>query len=238
MANPIYSTLSKQSGLIQEMQVVANNIANISTSGFRSEGVVFAEHIRSLGVSQDSLSMAHAEARFTDMRQGVLTKTGGDFDLALEGPGFFQVETPSGIRLTRAGAFIPTAEGALVTPDGYPVLDGGGAPILVPADAGQVAIASDGTISANGDPIGQIGLFEVPDLTLLTREDGVRFLYEGEPEPAIDTIVFQGFIENSNVNPVSEIARMIEVQRSYEMGQAFLEREDDRLRSISQLFQR
>ena len=123
----LYTTLNRQSGLMREMGVVANNIANSSTTGFKREGIVFAEHIAALG-QDPSLSMAHATGRQVDLSQATLTTTGGAFDFAIQGEGCFRIETPQGERLTRAGSFTPNAEGELVTPDGYRLLDAGGAP--------------------------------------------------------------------------------------------------------------
>jgi flagellar basal-body rod protein FlgF len=153
MDNAFYTTLNRQSGLMREMQAVANNIANMSTTGFRKEGVIFAEHVADLGRGEPSLSMATAEAREINLSQGGLQQTGGTFDFAVEGDGFFQVETPEGNQLTRAGAFTLSPEGELVTAEGFRVLDAGGAPITVPTDAGPVTLAADGTLSAGrGSP--------------------------------------------------------------------------------------
>jgi flagellar basal-body rod protein FlgF len=157
-----YATLARQSGLMREMATVANNIANLSTGGYRREGLVFAEHIAALEPGEASLSQGTAQARVTDLRQGPLTQTGGTFDLAIEGEGFFLVETPQGRALTRAGSFTPDAEGILVTPDGHPLLDAGGAPVFAPQGA-RIAVGADGTISADGEPIGQIGLWQPTD---------------------------------------------------------------------------
>ncbi len=238
MSNTIYATLTRQSGLWNEMQVVANNVANTATTGYRGEGVIFAEHVKSVGGETPSLSMATASGRRTHLHQAELAQTGGTFDLAIEGEGFFQIETPAGLRLTRAGAFVPTPEGTLATPEGYLLLDAGAAPVFVPADAQSIAISPDGTISADGAPLGQIGLVTPETYEELKREDGVRFQTDAELLPSEDGSILQGFLESSNVDPVGEISRMIEVQRSYEMGQAFLEREDERLRSIMTLIGR
>ncbi len=112
-----YVTLTRQSGLMREMELIANNIANASTAGFRREGVVFSEYVRRLD-DAPSLSMAHASARHVDLTPGETEMTGAAFDFAIEGEGFFLVETPQGNRLTRAGMFTPSAEGELVNPDG------------------------------------------------------------------------------------------------------------------------
>jgi len=227
-----YTTLNRQSGLMREMAIVANNIANSSTTGFRREGVVFSEYIAALD-EDPSLSMAHASGRHVDLSQATVSPTGGQFDFAIQGEGFFLIETPQGERLTRAGSFTPSAEGELVTPDGYRLLDAGGAPIFVPPDARSVALAADGTLSANGQPISQVGLFRPADPLALRHQAGTMFS-AGELEPAEGATVLQGMLEESNVEPVSEIARMIEVQRAYELGQKFLDAEDERVRGVIQ----
>jgi flagellar basal-body rod protein FlgF len=227
-----YATLNRQSGLMREMGIVANNIANSSTTGFRREGVVFSEYLAAL--DQDpSLSMAHASGRHVDLSQSTLSQTGGQFDFAIQGDGFFLIDTPEGERLTRAGSFTPSAEGEVVTPDGYRLLDAGGAPIFVPPDAKGLALASDGTLSADGQPLAQVGLWQPSDPLSLRHQSGTMFA-AGEIEPAEGATVLQGMLEDSNVEPVSEIARMITVQRAYELGQKFLDAEDERVRGVIQ----
>ncbi len=232
MDNAGYTTLTRQSGLLREMQAVANNIANVSTTGFRREGVIFSEYVQALD-GDPSLSMATANVHTTSMVQGALTQTGGTFDFAIEGRGFFMVEGPNGPLLTRAGNFLPSETGELVTPDGLRLLDAGGAPVFIPPDAASVSLAADGTLSADGRPLTEIGLYMPSDPNDLSHRDGVRFAAPGGTEPVLDgSVILQGFLEDSNVNAVSEIARMIEVQRAYEMGQQFLSQEDERIRSM------
>lgn len=230
MNNAGYTTLTRQSGLMREMQIVANNIANSATSGFRQEGLIFSEYVKSVD-GGGSLSMGQGNVKNTSFEQGALTQTGGRFDFAIEGDGFFLIETPNGERLSRAGSFSPNAEGDLVTPDGLRVLDAGGAPLFVPADAGDISVASDGTVSVNGAPLGQIGLVQPNDPMNLIREDGVMFRADDGYEPSENARVLQGFVEGSNVNAVLQITRMIEVQRAYELGASFLEAEDERIRA-------
>lgn len=234
MSNSIYASLTRQSGLLRELSTVANNIANASTTGYRQEGLVFAEYVSTLDGKAPSLSMATAEARMTSMVQGALTQTGAPLDLAIEGQGFFLIDTPAGQRLTRAGSFTPNEVGDLVTPDGHRLLDAGGAPVFVPADANAIAVSADGTLSADGQPLSQIGLYVPADPIDLKREDGVRFVVEGDLQPAETGRVLQGFLEGSNVDPIGQMARLIEVQRAYEMGQSFLKNEDERLRGAIQ----
>lgn len=232
MENATYTTLTRQSGLMREMQMVANNIANLSTTGFRREGLVFAEHVAALEPGEPSLSMAYAHVRAPSTVQGALKPTGGTFDLAIEGAGFFQIDTPDGPMLTRAGAFTPNEAGELVTPDGYHLLDDGGAPIFIPPDAKALSVARDGTLSADGEPVTRIGLVQPTELNDLMHRDGVRFAAPGGLEPIEDGAIVQGFLEASNVNAIAEISRMIEVQHAYELGQKFLDREDERIRNV------
>jgi flagellar basal-body rod protein FlgF len=229
MDNPGYVGLTRMRGLADEMRVVANNIANAATTGFRAEKVVFAEVLMDIDADGGTLAMAEPRAHYTDRSSGGFHQTGGDLDLAIEGDGFFQIQTPEGPRLTRAGNFVRNAEGTLMTGEGHPVLDPGGAPIAIPPDAAQIAIARDGTIAADGAPVAQVGVFTAAP-TAMVRESGVRFRTNGEIALAAEAGVLQGFVENSNVNPVEELSRMIEVQRSYELGQTFLDREDERIR--------
>jgi len=225
-----YTTLSRQTGLMREMRVVANNIANSATTGYREEGLIFSEFIQS-APGQTSLSMSRANIRNTSMDQGSLTQTNGTYDMAIEGDAFFMIETPMGERLTRSGAFSPNAEGDLVTMDGYRVLDAGGAPVFVPGDAESINVAPDGTLSADGRPLGQVGLFKPVVSHTLIREDGVMFRVDGDIEETGQAQILQGFLEGSNVNAISQVARMVEIQRAYEMGQSFLQTEDERVRS-------
>lgn len=216
---------------MRQMDTIANNLANVSTSGFRREAVVFSEFVVDTGADEPSLSMANGIAKQRDMSQGGLVMTGGTYDFAIEGAGFFQVQTPEGNRLTRAGSFTPSADGTLVAPDGSSLLDSGGAPVFVPLDARNVTLAADGTLSADGAPIAQIGIWSPADPLTMLRAEGTRFDAEGDLVPAEGGRLLQGFIEKSNVDPVSEIARMIQVQRAYELGQSFLDKEDERIRN-------
>ncbi|MDX1744225.1 MAG: flagellar hook-basal body complex protein [Ruegeria sp.] len=225
----VYTTLSRQSGLMNEMRLVANNIANANTTGYRAQGVVFSEYVRDRP-GNPSLSMSRAEVRNTSLQQGLLTETGGQFDFAIEGDGFFMVETPAGNRLTRAGAFSPSGQGDLVTMDGYRVLDSNGAPVFIPPDGASIDVGSDGTLSIEGQFLGQIGVYSVADPKMLLREGSTQFRIEGDVDRVENPVILHRFLEGSNVNAVEQVTRLVEVQRAYELGQSFLETEDDRLR--------
>ncbi|WP_299601401.1 flagellar hook-basal body complex protein [uncultured Tateyamaria sp.] len=229
MDNTGYITLTRQSGLMREMQIVANNIANSATTGYRQEGLVFSEYVQGMR-GGPSLSMGHGNVRETSFVQGTLTQTGGTYDFAIEGDGFFLIQTPEGERVTRAGSFSPNGQGDLVTPDGHAVLDAGGAPVFVPPGVRALSVSPDGSISADGAFVGQIGLVEPVDRTTLIREGGVMFSSDAGFEPSDTARILQGFVEESNVDPIGQLARMIEIQRAYEMGQDFLNSEDERVR--------
>lgn len=227
-----YVALSRQSGLMKEMQTVANNIANISTTGYRREGVLFAEEVQALPAEGGSVAMTDARARFTDQLQGSLQQTNGRLDIAIEGEGYFTVQTSQGERLTRAGAFTRNAEGEVVNMDGQQLLDEGGGAISIPFEAKNIGIAADGTLSVDGEPVAKIGLVGVEDQTKLFREGGVLYRNDGNSVPIENGRMVQGFLEESNVNPITEIARMIEVQRAYEYGQKLMDQEDERIRGV------
>lgn len=230
METASYATLSRQSGLMNEIRVVANNIANATTTGYRQEGLVFSEYIQEAR-HQPSLSMARAEVRNTNLEQGVLNQTNAKFDLALEGEGFFMLDTDAGDRLTRAGSFTPDAAGNLVSMSGHRVMDANGAAIFVPPDAQTIHIASDGTISADGRLVGQVGVFKPNNPGGMIREGGVMFRAEDGVEATAEAKVMQGFLEGSNVNAIEQVSRLVEIQRAYELGQSFLKTEDERIRN-------
>ncbi|MCA8883278.1 MAG: flagellar hook-basal body complex protein [Rhodobacteraceae bacterium] len=232
MDNATYATLTRQSGLRDELQTLAHNIANVSTNGYQRAGLIFSEFVERLDPADEGLSMATARAWMTDRSQGQLVQTGGQFDFAIEGNGYFMVETAAGQRLTRAGAFSPNAAGELVTADGARLLDAGQTPVFIPAGVQKIHMADDGTLSADGQPLTQIGLFLPADPVDLRREEGTRFAVEGDIDPLVNGQVIQGFLEQSNVDPIVEISRLIEVQRAYEAGRNLLNAEDERIRNV------
>lgn len=237
MDNAIYTMLTRQSGLMREFSSVANNVANMGTTGFKAEHGVFSEYVRNIdaGVASPdgatSLSMGRLGAHTTDLTDGSLKSTGGELDMALSGEGFFQVRTPNGERLTRAGHFMLNADRILVNPQGHAVLNTGGGEIAIPQEAASILVGRDGTISSDGVELGRVGVFTADTVTL-RREGNNLWTAENIQNVEIPNIA-SGFLEDSNVNPVLEMARMIEVQRFYDAGQALLDLEDDRIRSVA-----
>lgn len=227
-----YVTLTRQSGLLNQMDAIANNIANASTTGFKREGMVFSEYVARTP-DGPSLSMGFGNTRVVDLQQAGISRTGGSLDFAVEGNGFFLIDTPKGQMLTRAGSFTPGPDGILQTADGNPVLDSTGSNIVIPPDAKTIGVAMDGTVSADGAPVAKIGLWGPSDPMTLKHQSGTLFS-AADYQPVDSGKIIQGALEESNVDPVKEVANMISVQRAYELGQSFLDREDDRTRTVIQ----
>ena len=225
-----YLAVNRQVGLSAELDMIANNIANLDTTGFRREGLAFTEFVVAAETGE-SVSMADLGARYASEMPGVLTVTGGRFDIAIEGEGYFLLDSPDGRILTRAGAFMISPEGFLVTPVGDQVLDVGETPIVIPPDASEIQIGKDGTISANGDPIAQVAVMNAPR-EIISRFGDTAFRVEDDAYEAVTfPKVRQGALEQSNVDPILEVARMIEVTRAYETAQSLIEDEDERISS-------
>lgn len=235
MGNASYVNISRQSGLMKELNTIANNIANANTIGYKKEGAVFSEYIAAIGspgqadTARHSLSMGRLAAHASNFTDGEMRSTGGSLDLAIQGEGFFLVDVGGETQLTRAGHFMTDAAGLLVNPDGNPILDAGEGQIQIPLEADEIIIAADGSISAGGIELGRLGIVTANEADL-SRAGGNNWISAGGFEPSETGRVLQGYLEDSNVEPVSEIARMIEVQRHYDAGQKLLEMEDERVK--------
>lgn len=230
MDNAGYVGLQRQAGLLRELSSIANNIANADTAGYRRESVIFAEHIKALEQGDPSISMATLDHRYVDFRQGEIRQTSGALDFAIEGDGFFLIETENGPRLSRAGAFRLNESGEIINAEGRRVLDESGGAITVPAGARQIAAGANGTISADGQPVGRLGVVTAAP-AYLVREGENLFRAERGYEAVANPHVSQFAIEGSNVSPVVEISHLIEVQRAYESGAKFLSDEHERIRN-------
>ncbi|TAH37571.1 MAG: flagellar basal-body rod protein FlgF [Alphaproteobacteria bacterium] len=228
-----YVAISQQTALTRQMEIIANNIANISTAGFKSSNLAFKEYLAKNEDGEDT-SYVQELGVVTDFSQGSITHTGADFDFAINGEGFFTVGTAAGNRFTRDGHFRLDGNGQIVNENGDPLLSDGGAPIVVPSAAEQITVAQDGTIYADKDVIGKIGLVGFKNAGLLEREGaGLYKLPQGSidaPAPIEHPVMVQGSIEASNVQSVQEMTKMMQVSRSYESAQKMIEREDDRVR--------
>lgn len=231
MSNVINAALSRQVSLERELASLANNIANASTAGYRRDTHIFSEYVNALR-GEPSLSQTRIGGRAISADQGDLVATKAPFDLAIEGRGFFVIQTPEGQRLTRAGAFLRNDQGALANAQGDILAGEGGGAIAIPNSAGAIVIAGDGVVSADGEVLGKIRVVDA-DPTTLQREGDTRFRTDA-PLADVASTIRQGFIEQSNVDPVIELARLIEVQRSFELGQQLVNGESERVeRAIS-----
>lgn len=236
MENATYIALSKQAVLKRQMSVIAHNIANMNTSGYKAERMVFREYIDS-PTPNHSISFVQDIGLARDLTEGPTVTTGNPLDVAISGPGYFTVDTPNGDRFTRHGRFQLNPAGQIITSDGSPILSNNGAPIIVPPGSGQLTIASDGAITGKDGLIGRVGLVEFENEQNLKRaENGLYDPGNEQPQPATRSEVVQGNLENSNVQAILEMTRMIDVHRAYTSVQNFMRTEHQRaLRTINTL---
>ncbi len=223
MQSGIYVALSSQMALDKRLTTIADNVANTGTVGFRATGVKFEDIVSGLG--DKSVSFASAGDTYLSTHTGPLRETGNPFDFAIRGDAWFAIETPQGPVMTRDGRFTMLDTGDLVSVEGYPVLDAGGAPIQLDPQAGPPEAGVDGTLHQNGRLVAAVGLFEFQPGVNFTRYGNSGIVPFGAPEPVVDRLdagVVQGFVEDSNVNPVLEITRLIQVQRAFEHVSALI----------------
>ncbi|MDB5542041.1 MAG: Flagellar basal-body rod protein FlgF [Devosia sp.] len=238
MENAQLIGLSRQIALQRQMDVVANNIANINTTGFKSEQTLFEEYLmpvardRDFGALDQQLSYTDDWTTIHDMSGGALVQTGNPLDVALQGEGFLTVQTPQGNRYTRSGSLAIDASGFLVDLNGNQVLSTTG-PIHFGASETDIAIGEDGSISSSAGAKGQLQLVEFTDPQAVERQ-GDSLWSGGNPIAATSTRVIQGAIEKSNVSGVGEMTEMIRVQRAYESVASLLSEQNDQRRSAIQ----
>lgn len=232
MENAELIGLSRQVTLRRQMAVVANNLANMNTNGFKAEHSLFEEYIDPKAAhngferTDRPLSYVIDDRTLTDLRPGAIVRTENPTDLALDENQFFTIQTPQGIRYTRNGAFEIDSEGRLVTSEGYAVLGNGNAPIQFEPGDTKIAVGRDGTIGTSQGARGALAIVEVGNEETLVRTE--NNLFEGGNFQAAERPgVMQGFIEKSNVKGVSEVARMIEIQRAYERLANQIKRQDE-----------
>lgn len=230
MENAVTAGLAKQIVLARALETTANNVANQTTSGFKSDHVAFREYLARIDdetTGDPTVSLVVDPDTFTDFAAGGLEQSYRDLDFAIDGDGFFAVETAAGIRYTRDGRFSVNALGELVTRSGASVLDGGGSPILVDPEAGPLLATPDGELQQNATPVAQLGVFRFVDLRQLRKAGDNLFAASEEVSAAISPRVRQGFIETSNVNPVAAMTDMIEIMRAYEQAAQLTETAND-----------
>lgn len=238
MDNSLLVSLSQQLAAYRAMDVIANNIANASTPGFKREAAKFEEHITQTRPAEgqkgpQSLSFVKDAGILRDSSQGTVEQTGATYDVALAGKGFFSVQTPAGMRYTRDGHFSLDANGNLVTSQGYQVQGDGGAITITPND-GDINIAPDGTVSSVvngvGNQLAKLKIVDFDDTRAMTKE-GANLYTTTQTAKTPDIVTMrQGALEASNVQPVVEISHMIEVMRAYEATATLSKSQEDMMR--------
>lgn len=238
MENGILVALSRQDTLQRQLAVIAHNIANVDTPGFKRSDMLFADTPLPAAVPSrrgEPAIFVRDVATIADRRQGTLVATENALDLAIRGDGYFIVETGNGRRLTRDGHFRLDETGQLVSTEGHAVLGEGDRPLVFTRADTRITIARDGTISSDLGTIGRVRVVQpvagpAPPLggTLVDGSAAV----EDVAAPTVE----QGMLERSNVEPILELEQMILVHRAYEQTRHFLEREDDRIRKVIDVY--
>jgi len=235
MDNALLISLSHQIASYRSMDVIANNIANVSTPAFQREEPTFQEYITQVPPAEgqsgiQTLSFVQDAGIVRDLSEGRMETTNAPFDFAIHGKGYFVVQTPSGERYTRAGHFTLNDSGQLVTSNGDPI-QGDGGPITITPDDGEVHFAADGTISGQNGQIGRLRIVDFQNPRALLKEGGSLYNANGQSPISADSFQLQpGMLETSNVEPVIEISHMIEVMRAYQATATLTQSQEDLMR--------
>jgi len=235
MQTPSYIALSRQTALWRQMDVVANNIANMNTPGYKSEATLFTQYLaRSRGIespSPDRLSYTLDYGTVRDMSEGPMTHTGNPLDVAISGQGYLEVETDFGRFFTRNGRLMLDQDGMIVTSSGHPVMSADDTPFFIAPNETDITISRDGTVSTENGAIGRLRVVEFEDPERLRRvEAGLLDADDQEPQEVEVVALQQGMLEGSNVQGMEQITHMIEVHRAYESVQQMIESESERQR--------
>lgn len=213
MGSGIYIATAGAESQSNALDVTANNIANASTAGYRASRVSFSAALTN-AKSADASFVGVGETA-PDTSAGSLTQTDNPLDLALVGDGFFSVETPNGVRYTRAGAFRLDGEGRIVSSDGHPALSAGGGSLQIPAGTAEITVGAQGEVLADGNEVGRLALARFARGNL-AREGANLFVANGQPLAGDQPEVVSGAIEGSNVNVVRGMVDLVRVSRTYE----------------------
>ncbi|MCC0025479.1 MAG: flagellar basal-body rod protein FlgF [Zhengella sp.] len=231
-----YVGLSSQIAIERRLDTLADNVANSGTVGFRATRIQFHEALQ--GTGQDATAFVTEGKTYIDERSGGLTQTGNPLDFAVRGNGWFAVQTDAGMVLTRDGRFSLNPEGVLVNIDGDPVLDPGGAAIQLNPAGGGITAGKDGFLYQNGQLVGSLGLYTFEPGGDVNRYGASGIIPATPPVPVVDRPdigAVQGFIEESNVDPVREMTRLIMLQRTFDSVATMIKDADSSLNSAVQL---
>lgn len=230
METPGFIALAQQNALRRQMDVIANNVANVNTSGYRAQRMQFVEFLERASPSE-RYSMPIDLVTSRDLRQGPLQQTDNPLDVAIEGDGYFVVQTLQGERYTRSGQFRMDTERRLVDGGGLPVLGDAG-PIVIPENASQITVSATGDISTDvGGVVGRLRVVQFDSEQQLEMLGGGLYATDQTPRDVEQRRIAQGFVEGSNVQPVVEMTRMIDVLRQYQSTQRMLDSEHERQRT-------
>ncbi len=236
----MYINLTTQTTLRRAMDVVANNVANMNTIGFKAEQVMMEPETMapaSMRVGPEPIKFVTDWGQWRDMTEGAIEQTSNPLDFAIGGEGFFEIDTPNGPRYTRAGNFTLDDAGQLVTQDGHPVIGDGGAITLLP-DGGRPTVSKDGTISQNGEPVGRLTAVSFANNKALEKVGNNMFASEEPPQAAPAASINQGMLERSNVNGILEMTRLMEIQKAYKRASDTIGSMDDMAKRTIQRFGR
>lgn len=240
MENSGYIALAHQNALWRQLDVVANNIANMNTPGYKGEKVMFTDYLtrtlNSDSAFKERVLFPRDIGLARDMREGAWQPSGNPLDVAIEGDGFFVVETAAGPMYTRNGHFRLNQDGALIASNGNPVLSTNGTPLFFAPNEAQITIAKDGTVLTENGPVGQIRVVTFDDKQALQKEADSLFYTDQQPRDVAAPAIHQGVLEGSNINAVVEMTRMIEINRSYANAQKMIESEHERQRRAMEVF--
>lgn len=224
--NNLGLTESTETMLAQSRRLnqISNNLANVDTAGYKKEDITFWEMLYSTDHQRSRVGKAIHDV--TDMQPGAIKETGNPLDFAIGGTGFFKVQTPAGVRYTRAGQFMTNNEGQLTTGNGHLVLGDGG-PMVV--NGKNISVSNDGNISVDGQQAGTLAIVTFANLADLEKQGQNLFVATGEAqeEPAQNFSVKQGYLEKSNVSTMKELTSMIDLNRAYETQQRVVRSIDD-----------
>ena len=231
MENTLFIALSRQMTVRRQLDTIANNLSNANTAGFKAEKLMFVEYLSKSPDGKNKMHFVQDLASARDHSPGSYESTGNPLDLAIEGPGWFTVETDNGERrYTRDGHFRINEQGELITSDGHPVLDNGNVPIVFQPTDQEIRIKSDGTVHADGALRGRLQIVEFDNLYEMKKTEGNLYLPGGEAKEAVESSVIQGMIERSNVKPILEITEMMQAMRSYQGAAKMIDTEHERQR--------
>lgn len=235
MDNTLLVSLSHQLAAYRSMDIIANNIANVSTPAYKRESLKFEQYVQQTTPSEgeigpQAISFVQDKGTMRDLSEGHLDRTGAPFDFAVNGKGYFPVQAADGDRYTRNGHFALDASGQIVTDDGH-ALEGDGGPITITADDGDIHVAQDGTITGAQGQIGKLKLVSFDNEAALQKEGASLYSTAQTPTAVENPWIEQGMLEQSNVQPVVEISNMLEILRAYQTSANLTQSQEDLMRN-------